>query len=89
MRLGLWYWPDVDLLWVVFGAPVIAIPIFVRFGLYRAIIRFIGFKALWAIIQAVTLYALLFVCHLKAQLYIGPIELVKIIKYSRCQNLDQ
>ena len=32
---------------MVFGAPVVAIPIFVRFGLYRAIIRFIGFKALW------------------------------------------
>ena len=31
------------------GVPIIAIPIFVRFGLYRAIIRFIGFKALWAI----------------------------------------
>ena len=59
MRLGLWYWPDADLLWVIFGAPVVAIPIFVRFGLYRAMIRFIGFKALWAIVQAVTLYALL------------------------------
>jgi len=59
IRLGYWYWPGVDLLWVVFGAPVIAIPIFARFGLYRAMIRFIGFRALWAIIQAVTLYALL------------------------------
>ena len=59
MRLGSWYWPDSDLIWAVFGAPIIAIPIFVRFGLYRAIIRFIGFKALWAIVQAVALYALL------------------------------
>jgi len=39
-------------------APLVAIPIFIKFGLYRAIVRYIGFKALWAIVQAVTLYAL-------------------------------
>ena len=59
MRLGTWFWPDFDLMWMVFGAPVIAIPIFVRFGLYRAIIRFIGFQSLWNVVQAVALYALL------------------------------
>ena len=37
----------------------IAIPIFIRFSLYRAIIRYIGFKALWRVVQAVTLYAIL------------------------------
>jgi len=58
LRLGEWYWPSNDLLWVIAGAPVIAIPIFMLFGLYRAIIRYIGFKALWAIVQAVSLYAL-------------------------------
>ena len=30
----------------------------IKFGLYRAIVRYIGFKALWAIIQAVSLFAL-------------------------------
>ena len=59
IRLGYWYFPHSDLVWVIFGAPIIAIPIFVRFGLYRAVIRYIGFKALWAIVQAVSLYALL------------------------------
>ena len=59
MRLGTWFWPHSDLMWMVFGAPVIAIPIFVRFGLYRAIIRFIGFQSLWNVVQAVALYALL------------------------------
>jgi FlaA1/EpsC-like NDP-sugar epimerase len=44
---------------VVLATPIIAIPVFVRFGLYRAVIRYIGFKALWSIFQAVTLYALL------------------------------
>jgi len=56
---GVLYWPTRDLLWVVFGAPIIAIPIFVYFGLYRTIIRFIDFKALWVIIKAVTIYTLL------------------------------
>ena len=46
LRLGVWYWPEDDLVWVMLGAPIIAIPIFVRFGLYRAIIRYIGFKSL-------------------------------------------
>ena len=59
IRLGYWYIPESDLIWAVLGAPIVAIPVFVRFGLYRAIIRYIGFKALWAIAQAVTLYALL------------------------------
>ena len=58
IRLGYWYFPSTDLIWVVLGAPIIATPIFVRFGLYRAVIRYIGFKALWAIVQAVSLYAL-------------------------------
>jgi FlaA1/EpsC-like NDP-sugar epimerase len=58
LRLGVWYWPENDLIWVILGAPIIAIPIFIRFGLYRAVIRYIGFKALWAVVQAVSLYAL-------------------------------
>ena len=58
IRLGYWYYPESDLVWVIFGAPVVASIIFVRFGLYRAVIRYIGFKALWAIVQAVSLYAL-------------------------------
>ncbi len=58
LRFGAWYWPDNDLFWVILGAPIIAIPIFIRFGLYRAIIRYIGLKVLWAVVQAVSLYAL-------------------------------
>ena len=58
IRLGHWYFPQSDLIWVIFGAPVVASIIFVRFGLYRAVIRYVGFKALWSIVQAVSLYAL-------------------------------
>jgi len=59
LRLGLWYIPEGNLSFLIFGAPIIAIPVFIRFGLYRAIIRYIEFKALWSVVQAVSLYALI------------------------------
>jgi FlaA1/EpsC-like NDP-sugar epimerase len=59
IRLGFGYFPPNDLLLVIFGSPILAIPIFIRFGLYRSIIRYIGFKELWSIIQSVSLYAIL------------------------------
>ncbi len=59
IRLGYFYLPESILVyWVVYGAPIVAIPIFMRFRLYSAVIRYIGFKDLWAIVQAVSLYAL-------------------------------
>ena len=58
VRLGYWYMPNGDLVWLIFGTPFIAIIIFVRFGLYRTVLRYASFNALWAIIQAVSLYAL-------------------------------
>lgn len=57
-RLGSWYIPNSDLVWVIFGAPIIAIIIFIRFGLYRSVTRYASFYALWSILQAVSLYAL-------------------------------
>ena len=59
IRLGYLYVPGAELVWVVLAPPFIAVPVFMSFGLYRAVIRYIGFKALWSIVQAVTLYALL------------------------------
>ena len=58
VRLGYWYMPNIDLVWLIFGAPFIAIIIFIRFGLYRTVLRYASFDALWAILQAVSLYAL-------------------------------
>ena len=40
LRLGYWFWPEFDLLLVIFGAPMIAIPIFFSFGLYHEVTRF-------------------------------------------------
>ncbi len=59
LRLDELYIPTPDQLWIFLAAPLIAIPVFIRFGLYRAIIRYIGFKALWAVARAVTLYSLI------------------------------
>ncbi|QLF71738.1 polysaccharide biosynthesis protein (plasmid) [Peteryoungia desertarenae] len=47
--------------WMTIPASIaIAIPIFVRFGLYRAIFRFIGWSAFFAIVKAVSLYGLIY-----------------------------
>ncbi|TDF81214.1 nucleoside-diphosphate sugar epimerase/dehydratase [Pseudomonas sp. H9] len=46
-------------LWLFASAPLIAIPIFIRFGMYRAVMRFFGNDALIAICKAVSLSALL------------------------------
>ena len=60
LRLGVFYFPSsVSIVWLFAAIPLLAIPVFIRFGLYRAIIRYIGFKALWAVAQAVSIYAML------------------------------
>lgn len=60
LRLGEFYRPEGNIRYIFIAAPIIVIPIFIRLGLYRAIIRYIGVRALWAIIQATSLYALVF-----------------------------
>jgi FlaA1/EpsC-like NDP-sugar epimerase len=46
--------------WAVYGvAPLIAVPVFVRFGLYRAIFRYTGQAALVATGKAIAVYALM------------------------------
>ena len=45
--------------WLFVVTPVIAIPIFIKFGMYRAVMRYIGKEALIAIFNAVSLSALL------------------------------
>lgn len=57
MVKGFLYWPRDELFWIIYGAPVIAIPVFFSFRLYRSVVRYIGFNALSSIGQAVTLYA--------------------------------
>ena len=61
IRLDQWFFPvgDVDLLFSIFLAPIFLLPIFFRFGLYNNVIRYLGLKEIWRIIQAVSLYVIL------------------------------
>lgn len=59
IRLGEFYHPPLHQLWMFVASPAIALPIFIRFGLYRAILRYIGFKALWTIVEATFIYSII------------------------------
>ena len=63
LRLDNWYWPrggvNNPIVLLVLFAPVIAVPVFAHFGLYRAIVRYIGLRAVWSIVKAVFAYAVL------------------------------
>ena len=59
LRLDTLHWPSGAQWWVYLLAPALAVPIFVRLGLYRAIFRYTGLDALVAISKAVALYAVL------------------------------
>ena len=45
--------------WLFVAAPVVAIPLFIRFGLYRAVMRYFGNDALITIVKAVSLSSLI------------------------------
>lgn len=60
LRLGVLYKPGAVDWYLFIIAPMLAVPIFIRLGLYRAIIRYIEVRALWTIIQAITIYAFVF-----------------------------
>ena len=57
LRLDYLYFPNEDMVWAIFGAPIVAIPIFYSFRLYLSIVRYIGFKDLWEVVQAASLYS--------------------------------
>ena len=61
LRLGHFYYPTGNnhLLLIMIASPILALPIFYAFGFYREVVRYVGFKALWQINQATTLYAVL------------------------------
>ncbi|WP_347506104.1 polysaccharide biosynthesis protein [Pseudomonas anguilliseptica] len=60
--------------WLFLLAPIIALPIFIRLGMYRAVMRYVGNDALITIAKAVTLSAL--VLALAAYWYRGPSAVV-------------
>ena len=58
IRLEYWYFPKDDTIRLILVAPIIGIPIFAKLGLYQSVIRHIDLKTLWTIVQAVSVYAL-------------------------------
>lgn len=61
LRLGFVFSPSFAQLALMAIAPVLAIPVFLRFGLYRAIIRYLPERAIWPIFQATAVAALFWV----------------------------
>ncbi len=60
LRLGeLWPHSIINAWWLFIAAPLVAVPIFIRMGLYRAVLRYVGSKALITIVKAVTITTLI------------------------------
>ncbi|MFT5519479.1 MAG: FlaA1/EpsC-like NDP-sugar epimerase [Enterobacterales bacterium] len=60
LRLSEW-WPEPYLLaswWLFAVTPIIGVYVFARLGLYRAVVRFMGTQAIWAVVKGVSLLAL-------------------------------
>lgn len=58
LRLGQWHSPSSQQWLLIALAPIVSIPIFIRMGLYRAVIRYLPERSIWAMLKAVTLAAL-------------------------------
>lgn len=71
LRLETLHWPQGDEWWIYLSGPLIAIPVFVRLGLYRAIFRYTGLDALVTTGLAVLIYAVIHLVLL--QWYMWPV----------------
>jgi len=60
LRLEVWLRLEPPYLWAVIGSVLIALPLFIRFGLYRAIFRHAGWNATLSLGQAMGLYGLFY-----------------------------
>jgi Predicted nucleoside-diphosphate sugar epimerases len=64
LRLGTHFTPSNKQLFLMTLAPIVALPIFYRMGLYRAVIRHLPERAVWTIFQAMSLATLLWLAIL-------------------------
>jgi FlaA1/EpsC-like NDP-sugar epimerase len=56
LRYDAWYAPNSLEYWAItLSVPVLAIPVFIRLGLYRAIVRYLPAPAMWSIVQAMVI----------------------------------
>ncbi len=59
IKLESFYMPISQLGLLTFVAPLFALPIFLKFGLYNTVMRYLGLHAMLAVVKAVVLYTLL------------------------------
>ena len=59
LRLEVWHVPTWQQLWVYAASPLIFLPLFIRFGLYRAIFRYTGLATMQTLLKAAALYGVL------------------------------
>ncbi|KQP14326.1 nucleoside-diphosphate sugar epimerase/dehydratase [Pseudorhodoferax sp. Leaf267] len=76
LRLDQLHWPQ-DAQWAIYAiGPLLSVPVFVRFGLYRAIFRYTGLAALSTTARATAVYGLMLLAALfvmqKAGLSVVP-----------------
>ena len=60
LRLGDWTPPTGHQIWSYVLPVIVAIPLFVRFGLYRAIFRYVGWSALFSVVRACAIFGLVY-----------------------------
>jgi FlaA1/EpsC-like NDP-sugar epimerase len=56
LRLEIWHVPTPHQLWIYGAVPLIFVPVFVRFGLYRAIFRYTGLATMQTLLKAAVVY---------------------------------
>jgi FlaA1/EpsC-like NDP-sugar epimerase len=61
LRLGGFFQPNAVQLWLMALAPAVALPVFWRMGLYRAVIRYLPERAIWTILWAMVFATLAWV----------------------------
>lgn len=59
LRLEVWHVPTLHQLWVYAAAPLIFLPLFIHFGLYRAIFRYTGLATMQTLLKAAAIYGAL------------------------------
>ena len=58
LRFGVWFLPNNDQVFLFVITPILAIPVFMKFGFYKTVVRFMGRKAMLDIFQATGLLVL-------------------------------
>lgn len=60
-RLNDFFVPNLEQALLMLAAPAIALPVFIRMGLYRSVLRYLPERAIWTILSAVTVATLAWV----------------------------